>query len=390
VLLSDREAEHIPGCNMAFRKVCLEAIGGFDAQFRVAGDDVDVCWRLQARGWTLGFHPAAMVWHHRRNSVRAYWKQQRGYGRAEALLKKKWPEKYNGTGQLSWSGRIYSRGLTRSLDLRRGRIYHGTWGAAPFQRLYQPVPSTLYSLSLMPEWYLAIPLLAGLSVLGALWRPLFLAVPLLALTTLAPVIQAWLSTTRASFPSAPEAACSRLRRFALRFVTALLHVLHPIARLRGRLQGGACCAGPHGVRPCFPRSRAFARWTACGEALDDRLRRVEQSLRACGATVRRGGDWDGWDLEVVCGALGAARLVVAVEDHGAGNQLVRARWWPSVSMTALALIVCFAALSLAAELDGGWSVGAILGAAALWLALRTGRQCGAAAAVIGRTVRQQE
>src|SRR6059058_3417972 len=30
VLVSDREAEHIPGCNMAFRKSCLEAIGGFD------------------------------------------------------------------------------------------------------------------------------------------------------------------------------------------------------------------------------------------------------------------------------------------------------------------------------------------------------------------------
>ena len=157
VLLSDREAEHIPGCNMAFRTECLEAIGGFDPQFRVAGDDVDVCWRLRECGWTLGFHPAAVVWHHRRNSVRAYWKQQRGYGKAEALLKKKWPEKYNGTGQLTWAGRIYSRGLTRALDFRRGRIYHGMWGAAPFQRLYQPAPRTLYSLSLMPEWYLAIP-----------------------------------------------------------------------------------------------------------------------------------------------------------------------------------------------------------------------------------------
>src|SRR5262245_9692196 len=73
VLISDQEAEHIPGCNMAFRKTCLEATGGFDARFRVAGDDVDVCWQLQQRGWTLGFSPAAMVWHHRRGSVRAYW-----------------------------------------------------------------------------------------------------------------------------------------------------------------------------------------------------------------------------------------------------------------------------------------------------------------------------
>src|SRR6266545_4309085 len=91
VLLSDSEAEHIPGCNAAFRKDSLEAIGGFDPRFRVAGDDVDVCWRLQERGWTLGFSPSAVVWHHRRNSVRAYWRQQRGYGEAEALLERKWP-----------------------------------------------------------------------------------------------------------------------------------------------------------------------------------------------------------------------------------------------------------------------------------------------------------
>ncbi len=46
VLLADRVAEHIPGCNMAFRKSTLQSIGGFDPRYRTAGDDVDVCWRL--------------------------------------------------------------------------------------------------------------------------------------------------------------------------------------------------------------------------------------------------------------------------------------------------------------------------------------------------------
>src|SRR5207344_3247708 len=123
VLVSDTEAEHIPGCNMAFRRAALEAVGGFDPNFRIAGDDVDVCWRLQERGWTLGFSPAAMVWHHRRNSVRTYWKQQRGYGKAEALLERKWPQKYNSVGHLSWGGRIYGQGISLPLGLQRGRIY---------------------------------------------------------------------------------------------------------------------------------------------------------------------------------------------------------------------------------------------------------------------------
>ena len=42
---------------MAFRKASLDAIGGFDPQFRIAGDDVDICWRLQDQGWTVGLQP---------------------------------------------------------------------------------------------------------------------------------------------------------------------------------------------------------------------------------------------------------------------------------------------------------------------------------------------
>src|SRR5260370_2322238 len=155
VLLSDELAEHIPGCNMAFRKSALAAVGGFDPQFRVAGDDVDLCWRLQERGGTLGFSPAAMVWHHRRNSVRAYWRQQRGYGRAEALLEHKWPEKYNLAGYFSWTGRIYGKGLVKALG-QVSRIYHGRGCSAPFQRLYQTGPQGILAALLMPEWYLVL------------------------------------------------------------------------------------------------------------------------------------------------------------------------------------------------------------------------------------------
>ena len=86
VLLDDEVAEHIPGCNMAFRREALEATAGFDPVFRAAGDDVDLCWRLQNKGYKIGFCPAAVVWHFRRNTVRDYLKQQRGYGKAETLL----------------------------------------------------------------------------------------------------------------------------------------------------------------------------------------------------------------------------------------------------------------------------------------------------------------
>src|SRR5262249_44341962 len=149
------------------------------ARFRTAGDDVDLCWRLSDSGARIGFHGGAVVWHHRRNSVRAYWKQQRGYGRAEALLERKWPEKYNGAGHLAWAGRLYGQGLTTALQRATGRIYQGRAGSALFQSLYQPAPGLLASLPLMPEWYLAVVALAGLTLLGVVWPPLLAAGPLL-------------------------------------------------------------------------------------------------------------------------------------------------------------------------------------------------------------------
>ena len=94
VLLDDRIAEHVPGCNMAFRRDALLAIGGFNPLYLRAGDDVDVCWRLQARGWKIGFAPAALVWHHHRSSIKAYWRQQVGYGEGEAWLMAHHPEKF--------------------------------------------------------------------------------------------------------------------------------------------------------------------------------------------------------------------------------------------------------------------------------------------------------
>src|SRR5438445_13263688 len=177
VLLSDCEAEHIPGCNMAFRRSWLEVINGFDPQFRQAGDDVDVCWRTRDRGGKLGFSPAAMVWHHYRRTVRAYWKQQMGSGKAEAMLESKWPEKYNFGGYATWAGHIYVNGIFRSLSLSRGRIYQGTWGTAGYARLYQPAASLLYTLPLMHEWQLTILVLMALCVVSIAWRPLLSALP---------------------------------------------------------------------------------------------------------------------------------------------------------------------------------------------------------------------
>jgi O-antigen biosynthesis protein len=375
VLLTDTEAEHIPGCNMAFLRSALEAVDGFDVQFRVAGDDVDMCWRLQERGWKLGFSPSAQVWHRRRNSLRAYWRQQTGYGKAEALLEKKWPEKYNSVGHLTWRGRVYGPGRTDFLRTAT-RIYYGQWGSAPFQSLYERGAGYYQSLLLMPEWYLANLSLALLSVLGIHWRPLLLALPLLAVSAGTPIVNAWAAAARSRFQSPGS-------HFRLKLLTAYLHMLQPAARLHGRLRHGLKfwrSRVPAGF--VIPMQKKLAVWTEKWQAPEARLKRIEGDLRSRGVPVQRGGEYDDWDLEIQGGFWGRARLLMAVEDHGAGTQYVRYRVRPKCSAGGVILSLMLGLLSAGAGLDGAWLICLVLGSGALVSIYQTIRNCGGACAVI--------
>src|SRR2546421_6953597 len=162
---------------MPSRRGGLKAMGVLDPKSRRGGEDLDFCGGVRERGGILGFSPAAMVWHHYRRTVRAYWKQQVGYGRAEAMLERKWPEKYNSGGYTTWAGRIYVNGIFRTLSLSRGRIYQGTWGTAGYARLYQPAPNLLNSLPLMHEWQLTTLVLVALCAVGFTWRRLLTVLP---------------------------------------------------------------------------------------------------------------------------------------------------------------------------------------------------------------------
>src|SRR4030095_6293052 len=84
----------------------------------------------------------------------------------------KWPERYNALGHTTWAGSIYGAGLARAWNLRPPRIYQGSWGLAPFQRMYEQPAGVFDSLILMPEWYLGVALLAVFALAGAVWSPL--------------------------------------------------------------------------------------------------------------------------------------------------------------------------------------------------------------------------
>ena len=390
VLLSDRTAEHIPGCNMAFRRKALEAIDGFDPRYRAAGDDVDVCWRLQENGGVIGFHAAALDWHHCRNSARTYWKQQQGYGKAEALLEEKWPEKYNALGHFSWSGRLYGKGLTEALPSGRWRIYQGQWGSALFQSIYEPPTGMLASLPLMPEWYFVIGLLGLLSALGLAWSPLLWMIPLLLAAIIAPMIQAVLSAMKAKFPTPWP---GKWQHVGLRGLTALLHMIQPVARLIGRLRHGltpwrqrtGVVAGEHGSP-----NRTRQVWSEKWRSTDDWLGSILTRLHTAKVPVMPGGDFDAWDLQVKSGLFGRARLVIAIEEHGSGKQLLRLRVFQRPTLHVNVLVLILTLMSLAATLDSAWVVSGALCCLALLLAARTRYECGVAATALLDEVQQLE
>ena len=172
----------------------------------------------------------------------------------------------------------------------------------------------------------------------------------------------------------------------MRVLVAMLHLLQPAARLWGRVRHGLGPWRRGGLSDwAFPRVRRVALWSETGRPHAVWLEDLEAALRSSSVLVRRGGEFDRFDLAVVGGPFGTARTLMAVEEHGQGHQLVRFRVWPKLRrglfVTGLA-----GALAVGAFSDGAWLAGAALAAAALGLASSALRECGCAQGEILRAL----
>jgi glycosyltransferase involved in cell wall biosynthesis len=373
VLLTDEIAEHVPGCNMAYRKEYLAGIGGFDATYRAAGDDVDVCWRLQDQGHIIGFSAAMTVWHHRRNTVSAYLKQQKGYGRAEALLLPKHKDRFNMLGNSRWAGRIYGD-ISGALLAARPIVYHGAFGMGLFQTLYEPKGSLAAYLPLSMEWMV-------LAVACMLATPFALtagAVGLvMAATTLAFVAY---RVSKARLPEQHDNMTSRL-------IIAGLTLAQPVLRGWTRYKTVMALKRGAGVNVCplpladtaacdetsLPRIGVLRRLTATGGILahrlsfhrffwnnkslerDELLASIIGLLRTLGVSYALDSGFAAssstppWDLSTKAGRVTTARMRVTVENHGGEKRFVRMAGsvLPSGLATAALVILVGVAAGLA-------------------------------------------
>ena len=317
VLLSDEEAEHLPGCNFSVRKTALLAIDGFRDEFTTAGDDVDICWRLRAAGGRLRFVASAMVWHHRRFTVCAYLRQQSGYGHAEALLMKRHPSRFGPLGGARWRGAIYGDGLGLR-EPSEGLIYHGPFGFAPFQAIYPESITAWWDLFSGVMWIVLaalvlaakMPLIAELLFAGSVWA-------------------AWQRERRSLAEGVTRGVSARL-------LLGVLCWLQPIVREWSRLRGMISLGARPSCRPSLPeiiiprraskRSRRVATlsfWSEGGVGREEWLDSMRQLLGENKIPFREDDGWHGFDIEMAPRMLITQAFLTVTEYHGGGRFLTR-------------------------------------------------------------------
>ena len=317
-------------CNMAIRRRTLEQLGGFDARFRSAGSDVDLAWRIQESGGSIRFNPGALVWHHEPDSVRGYLRRQRDHGRSDALLERKWPDRFAS---------------------------------------HKSSESVVDSLARTPEWYLVLASLGLLSVCALAWSPLAIALPLLVVAVSLQVLGAVRRALAARFARSPRPRPAPRRD-----------------RLAGARATRRTGIGPHGgdaslgrrlpAGMALPYPRTLTVSPEQRRLPEEVLFGLQQGARDAHLAVTKGGVDDRFDVQARGGAFGGTRLRFYTEDLGAGKQRFHFALRPVPSSVAVLLGIGLAAIAILATIDGAWPVGVALGAASAWLLAAAVTDCG--------------
>ena len=320
VLLSDVVAEHIPGCNMAFHRAAFFSVGGFDTEYRKAGDDVDFCWRLQTNGGVIAFSPSAIVWHYRRFTLQAFRRQQEGYGEAESMLRFKHLIFFGPTGTAKWKGQIY--GAPRFTWLfNKPIIYHGVFGQGLFQSIYPTPHSELAAYLGSIEW---VVLTGFIAVLG--WPleklrmvPLlmFLGTFLVALSYMIHArIEAKFDTIPARLLVAFLAFMQPLGRGWSRYFTWLKYKVTP-ARVIARPEVGLTAGSLKGgiAKLDF--------WNETGQGRERLLTEIFRLLEDEGWNYSADTGWKAWDIQIYGNQFWSVSVRTVTEYHGGPKCLTR-------------------------------------------------------------------
>lgn len=319
VMLDDRRAEHVPGCNMAFRRDVLLGLGGFDPRFRQAGDDVDICWRLLDEGRSIGFSAGAMVWHHRRCTVQTYLRQQKGYGRSESMVQFKHPHRFGRYGAPSFQGVIYGDGAV-GLPIIPPRIYHGRFGAAPYQSIYRQQVYGMRAWLTSLEWHV---LAAAVAVFSLLIPPLFVIPALM-----------WGATTAVVMIAAREAPLPRNAPRWCRPLIGMLHLAQPVVRgwhryafrmSHSRVPTLRASEGSAEVKHISASVRDLYWDSTAGLGRSDLLEAILDAAAGFTWPGSHCSEWEPWDIALVGDGWHGITIRTATEELGWPRRFTRAR-----------------------------------------------------------------
>lgn len=368
VLFDDRRAEHVPGCNMAFRKEALEQIGGFDPLYRKAGDDVDVCWKLLDLGYQIAFSPAAVVWHHRRFTVKTYFSQQRGYGEAEALLRFQHTGRFDGMGNSRWQGKIYG-GLSTDSLFYRPMIYYGTFAMGAFQSMYTQAAGTWVALFGSLQW-LALTVFMFVLSIGL---PALRMLPIVMLGLM--LLAAWIHMSNARLES-------RFDGFKARLLVFYLSLCQPLVRAWARYfvwmerkrtpqkVARSQQARPHHC-PGWLSCGLLQFWSLTGKDRAVLLKTMNQLFEEEGWCYVLDNGWSSWDMQIYVNRWWDIRIRTQSEAHPHGACLTRVAVILSCSnLSVLAGILIYGVgASLALAFSGGllWVLPGWAVALAYWI-----------------------
>lgn len=291
VMIQDEMADHIPGCNLAVRRQFMESVGGFDAHYKGGGDDVNFCWKVARFGGTMGASPGAVVWHYRRPTIKAYLRQQIGYGKGEAALEPDWPERFNSLGHQV--GPKSGPGLNLApRSQARPRIYERSLMSNSWLPIYPA----------MPEWPMLFAVFVAVSLLGFFWTEFFVFAPIAFFGLIGWVIYALNGARRA-----------RLREPSLRSraIVAYLYLAQPVVRLYGRLVNGMT---PWRSR-CrngfvFPLPKVLRIQNRDGLSLHTCVEIFDKALRRKPLPAVRGAEALNWDWQMEGGIFAGARVLM--------------------------------------------------------------------------------
>jgi O-antigen biosynthesis protein len=343
VRLGDQDLAQLCGCNMAVDKAKMDNRLLFDCMFTNAGDDVDFSWRLRDVEMTLAYAPGAVVFHQPRTTISAYLKQQYGYGHAEGLLFRKYPNRHD---------RVYSESRWFAQWFGAGsRIYYGAFGRGLFQTIYPHSELPLAAqVPLTFQWVAVAVLLALAGIFDKAFGILGIA---------------GLLVTLACAVAGGAGSGGKLQGFAGRMVLIGLWMSGPLLRSweRERVKwsfspdasGGTPFAAARlsGTIPLTgPSSKSVQAAAVAPTNLDEMIEVLYLALNRRGLAVAKGGSYDSFDLRIIV----APYIRVAVLLMRNGNTLSlawrtgAAGWRIAASLAALLIVLLVGGFSLPAAI----------------------------------------